>query len=86
MEWKPIETAPRDRNILVYFRDGWDNDRVQEAWWKMPYDGAPAVQCAWETMKGTLLSADVHFNSDGQPLGATHWMPLPEPPADTPTT
>lgn len=80
--WQDISTAPRDRNILVYFRDGWGQDRVQEAWWKSPYEGAPLERCSWETMKGTLLSADVHRTMDAEkrPLGATHWRPLPKPP------
>lgn len=80
-EWKPIATAPRDRNILICV-PGYDDydQRVREAWWKSPWDGAPMKQCAWETMKGTVLSSDVHATSDGKPLGATHWQPLPEPP------
>lgn len=82
MDWQPIETAPRDRNILIYTPPIWPGQTgVKEAWWKSPYEGAPMSQCSWETMTGTNLSADVHEALDGTPLGATHWMPLPPPPA-----
>jgi len=77
--WQPIETAPRDsRHLLVYYpRPESDRQTVMEAWWAIPYEAAPAEKGWWQTMGGVLLSADLH---DG--LGATHWMPLPDPPAE----
>jgi hypothetical protein len=76
--WQPIETAPRDStHLLVYYpRPGEQRQEVMEAWWAIPYEAAPLGRGWWQTMGGTLLSADVH---DG--LGATHWMPLADPPA-----
>lgn len=78
-DWQPIETAPRQfGHLLIYIPDSLQP--VREAWWKMPYEGARPEQCSWETMRGTCLSADVHRALDGTPLGATHWMHLPDPP------
>jgi hypothetical protein len=78
MTWRAIETAPRDSSrVLIAFKSQLltDHVRVHEAWWRMPYEAAPLDQCAWQTMDGMVLSADVHGG-----LGATHWMPLPTPP------
>lgn len=81
-KWQPIETAPRKADrILVFYVDAWNTSRVKEAWWSIPYDGAPDERGWWQTMEGVLLSADLHKASDGRPLGATHWRPLPGPPA-----
>lgn len=78
-EWQPIETAPRLDHILIYLPN--NSQPVMEAWWTSPYEGALASQCSWQTMRGIVLSADVHKAPDGTPLGATHWMPLPKPPS-----
>lgn len=80
--WQPIASAPRDsRRILVAYQSelvGW---LVKEAWWRIPYEEAKPDEGYWQTMDGALLSADVHKAfKDGQPLGATHWQPLPSPP------
>ena len=79
-EWQPIETAPRDSSrILVAYKNAYGEWRIHEAWWKLPYELAPDIQCWW-CFDGdvTLLDSSIH---DG--LGATHWMPLPEPPEET---
>jgi hypothetical protein len=78
-EWSPIETAPRDsRKVLVAWKtdrmdSGWE---VREAWWRLPYEGAFSKECYWCTGEnGMLLDASIHG------LGASHWMPLPQPPS-----
>ena len=78
MEWLSIETAPRDssRVLVASFSEsrGW---RVREAWWATPWDGCPAEQCYWcYDGKAALLDKSVHG------IGASHWMPLPPPPAE----
>ena len=72
--WRLIKTAPRDStHVLLYCpRSEPDRQTVMEGWWAIPWEGAPPEKGWWQTMGGTMLSADVH---DG--LGATHWMPLP---------
>jgi hypothetical protein len=83
--WQPIESAPRDgSSVLVGYYDWEGVWRTHEAWWRMPYESAPAKQCWWcyggDT---TLLSADVHSSPTGKKLGATHWQPMPAPPKRT---
>lgn len=74
--WQAIESAPRNStHILVFYPREDDRQQVMEAWWAIPYEGAPVEKGWWQTMGGVLLSADVH---DG--LGATLWMPLPAGP------
>jgi hypothetical protein len=80
-DWQPIETAPRDSSRILVFYRKWDGTPVVcEAWWAIQYESAPNARGWWQTMSGLLLSADVHFGPKQNPLGATHWMPLPEPP------
>lgn len=82
--WRPIESAPRDgRQILVGYFNYEGEWKVHEAWWRMPYESAPAKSCWWcHDKDGTLLSADIHVGSNGKRLGATHWRPLPAPPVE----
>ena len=88
--WQPIETAPRNSSrILIYcpsdFPDAHAARTVFEAWWRLPYEGAPPDQCWWcYDGNSTMLSADVHRTLKGAPIGATHWMPLPDPPTASP--
>ena len=65
MEWKPIETAPKDdTRILIY--DG--TDVVVVRWEETSdHDKDRGWPDGWYDA-GTFLYA------------ATHWMPLPEPP------
>jgi len=76
-EWQPISTAPRDSTrVLIYFPPPSERRRVREAWWRMPYEDAPADQCYWcYDDNGCGLDASIHK------IGATHWRPLPPPPA-----
>ena len=66
MEWKPIETAPKDESVvLVGFKPHWRLEgtrRVYEARWN---DGAQM----FTSVNGFLI-----FDT------ATHWMPLPAAP------
>lgn len=72
MKWQPIETAPRDRGVLVwdkvsgcnvsFFARGvncW-SDELQDGWFTPERDNRD--ECM-------ILEGPV-----------THWMPLPEPP------
>lgn len=80
MEWQPIETAPRDSSkILVAYKNAFGEWRVKEAWWAMPYEDAPFDQCWW-CVDGNSMLLD---SSQSPGIGATHWMPLPEPPCHT---
>ena len=87
--WQPIETAPRDRRVLIYCPSIYGAGQAREvfeAWWRSPYEGAPLAECWWcYDGDKTMLSADVHRSTkDGAPLGATRWMPLPSPSVSRP--
>lgn len=65
-EWLPIESAPKDeRHILA-----WNGDAMTVVQWfkSESYPG-------WWSLAETGGHCD-----DGEFYGATHWMPLPEPP------
>ncbi len=70
-EWKPIESAPRDRcSRLVYVPI---NKCIYCVSWVEPYDAIDAeVNPAGWYVFGAGFS---RLNSE-----PTHWMPLPEPP------
>lgn len=69
MTWKNIDTAPKDKEILLGLKDGWDGP---------PYYSCGEV-CAgyWDLdmwlCSGTGEQIEVEFNP-------THWQTLPEPP------
>jgi hypothetical protein len=73
-EWKPIETAPRDGTEV----DLWCPNYVSARYG----DGARMADCWWERDRWVRFSNI--FALDEEPYadihGATHWMPLPEPP------
>lgn len=67
--WQPIETAPRDRRVLLWGRywsdgQGWFSDALS-GWWSAELE-------RWEANGG------LHSYSFG--VRPTHWMPLPAPP------
>lgn len=72
-DWRPIETAPRDGTAIILYRPTHNEvatgryDRNQHARTPRPY---------WEDMRPYL---GVTWMRDNVP---THWMPLPNPPAD----
>ena len=73
-QWQPIETAPRNKTILVMF------DRYNYNF--MPY--YPFITVSdYEEGKGwfhhTLNDEDVLMTGKNTP---THWMPLPDAPAE----
>jgi len=83
--WQPIETAPRNsRRVLVAVPerpDDPDRRRVYEAWWRIPFEGAPKKRGWWcYDGKCTLLDSSVHG------IGATQWIEVPTPPGIGPAT
>lgn len=79
MEWKPIETAPKDGTWVLICGGSipyrWDGD-----------DEPPAVAAQWTTMLGTReCEGNWQFawydgGYYGEYVGPTHWMPLMAPP------
>ena len=70
MEWQPIDTAPKDMDILLYcqrrgiVRGHWNTDE---------YGRNPAPYWTHDRER----TWGVRETRDDQP---THWMPLPQPP------
>ena len=64
MIWQPIETAPKDRSILVTGPDGLRIDQVIWGGWALD-----------DTHNWCDADGARHPNA-----AITHWMPLPEPP------
>ena len=63
-QWQPIETAPKDRSILVTGANGLRIDQVIWGGWELD-----------NTHNWCDADGDRHCNA-----GITHWMPLPPPP------
>jgi len=90
-DWQPIETAPlNDEPVLLYCPG-------VKSWNRK--DGMPDIvvgvwEWGWAGRDGRWYSdigdVDQGYESTGayfvhEELSPTHWMPLPEPPKDTPT-
>jgi hypothetical protein len=73
-EWQPIETAPKAKpnrsgpSILV-----WDGRAIGIAQW---------CNGSWRYQAGPDDAAYSDFDPDPICKNPTHWMPLPEPPAE----
>jgi len=67
-EWQPIETAPRDRRILVIGEAG---TMHVASWSQNPFTGHKSWLIVRTDDKGNCLV-----------MQATHWQPLPEPPKE----
>jgi hypothetical protein len=81
MEWQPIETAPRDKQLLLGFRNSMGNWRTV----KGRYYTQETIEMDWEEgdscPEGWYETSTI---SDDIPncwfFDPTHWMPLPQPP------
>lgn len=72
MKWEPIETAPKNGNLI----DVWVNgERVTDVLWKRSWR-CLGWHCKTEDESGVCQWTSVE-DEHGTP---THWMPLPEPP------
>lgn len=73
-EWQPIETAPKDRRVIVVDADG----RVEIAYWQenpRVWEDQPQGPC-WTVFEPEDYFYAYHLIAHPP----THWMPLPEPP------
>jgi hypothetical protein len=71
-EWQPIETAPKDRYILICEANepAWAGNMFVAKWF-----GDDETACFW-TSGGPNGGIDL----EPRIYSFTHWMPLPEPP------
>jgi hypothetical protein len=73
--WQPIETAPRQKVILLWAvtSDDPPNWKMATGHCALAYDPPHEIEWTWDGYR--LRSWDVN---------PTHWMPLPEPPEAKP--
>lgn len=71
MDWRPIDTAPKDGTLI----DGWldcdhcESYRITEMVWKKRKGW-----CDWCWPESDFCSVEGPYSR------VTHWMPVPEPP------
>jgi hypothetical protein len=70
MEWKTIESAPRDGTDIL----AWDGETLTVVCWDESLKATDAPSC-WALYN--------RFATDA--VEPTHWMPLPDPPGSTST-
>lgn len=71
-EWQPIETAPKDKNVLMAWRP------VDAE--KRPWHVEVVIACVSSYYEGSIWTGGMY-----QPVShVSHWMPLPEPPKEVP--
>lgn len=82
MEWRPIETAPKDGTHFLAYGPGigaaergysiaaWGGEK------SIPLFGFPGFVAF---VAGWQVYGDCQFETEGQP---THWQPLPSPPVE----
>lgn len=68
MKWQPIETAPKDKPILLA-----DDHNVGEGEWRKGQQPAYGARGG----EGWHFIDDIDYS---RPFYPTHWMPLPKPP------
>ena len=68
-DWQPIETAPKDIELILLYQDGYG---VRAGYWD---DVTSDVPC-WFAAETQLITAGK--------FRPTHWMPLPAAPKVTP--
>ena len=75
MEWRPIETAPKDGSwLMVYERSDFPPSVWVVRWGNIEGSGGWLDEKCWVTV-GLGPNPDT-YDADM----ATHWMPLPDPP------
>lgn len=78
MEWKPIETAPRDGTHVLLFAPE-DHPKIVVGFYEV-FDTADGATEEWWAYADMTLR-DISGEIGGGAGGPTHWMPLPDEPA-----
>lgn len=84
MEWKPIETAPKDGSLFLCWVSAVVYGETDEG---QPYqqDASQVDFCSWRSGPSDLPEHgyfDPCCGQIGDSQDVTHWMPLPAPPKD----
>ena len=82
--WRPIETAPKGRIVLVHYKNQLGNGRTMRARYYLPETlESDTTESGWSD-EGWYEESEAYeylMPLDGDP---THWMPLPPAPDTTP--
>jgi hypothetical protein len=84
MNWQPISTAPKDGTVIdlwCVWTDTREGERVPDSHW-----GVSTIAFEDEEIEGWVggyIGVDgMEAIIDPESREVTHWMPLPEPPAE----
>lgn len=81
MEWQPIETAPENTEILCYCSD-FEPHIFVGSYTRRKYEEERLVSTRGTKRIYELVTIEERvWCVDTPSWGATHWMPLPDPPA-----
>ena len=90
MKWQPIETAPKDKQILLglmpsdseFFPDGFVSQGHWQEGWEDSVDDMGCndgfVDCEHQVFQPPRRFGNPKYQTEG--LQPTHWKPMPEPP------
>ena len=84
MEWKPIESAPRDDDTpiwVIVYKPAKEKTRGNCRWVE-----EAVIRTAYAMLHGEKWLWWTGDEWDSELLEPTHWMPLPSPPDLTPAT
>lgn len=83
-DWQPIETAPKDRFIMLY-----EDGAMRLAFWASKGWTQPAIPILVTEAGNRFTSYDIRSRRPKETLilsdclhEPTHWMPLPKPPTE----
>ena len=83
MEWQPIYTAPENTPILCYCEDYEPYYFVGVFMWADKKEERLVSDRGNRRTYEDVVTQEREWTNDTPSFGATHWMPLPEPPNAT---
>lgn len=76
MNWKPIESAPKDgTEILLYYPN--EENAITSGWWYEEYEGDEYKYGYWKVASLPSHGCGCCADNNSEP---THWMELPKLP------
>jgi len=73
--WQPIETAPKDVDILVAWKVEVFFGKEDRSYWLQTVASYSTSDKMWELTEAGSYASDYFMSAN-----PSHWMPLPEPP------